>query len=107
MNRQESRINRIRRVLVKGTAERPRVSIEKSNRHLGWQLIDDSSGKTLAQATSKTLKSKEIATELGKQLAQAADKLGVKTVVFDRRGFKYHGQIAELAAVARENGLSF
>lgn len=107
MNRKDNRINRMRRVLVKGTAERPRVSIEKTNKHLGWQLIDDDNGTTLAQASSQTIKSDDLPAELGKKLAEAAGKLNVKAVVFDRRGHKYHGQIASLAAAARKNGLNF
>lgn len=105
------RIRRHARVrsLVSGTPTRPRLAVFKSNKYVYAQLIDDVSGVTLAHATS--LKGKgtgvERATLVGKTIAEAGKKAGVTTVVFDRGGFIYTGQVAALAESARAAGLKF
>jgi large subunit ribosomal protein L18 len=100
------------RKLVSGTAERPRLVVFRSNRGIAAQLVDDTAGKTLAAAGwldardakgSKT----EQAAEVGKLLAQKAKQAGVKTAVFDRGGYLYHGRVKALADAAREGGLEF
>lgn len=99
----------IRRI-IKGSSERPRLSVFRSNQHIYAQLIDDTQGKTLAeQSDVKPMKGtkKEKAYEVGKQLAQKASKIKIAEVVFDRGGFLYQGRIAELAKGAREGGLKF
>jgi large subunit ribosomal protein L18 len=100
------------RSVLKGTPERPRLSVFRSNKGLYLQLIDDVSGKTLASANSKELKDKskgktEKAFNLGKLLAEKASKKGLSSVVFDRGGYKYHGRVKAVADGAREGGLNF
>ncbi len=120
-----ARLRRQRRVRakVKGTAERPRLSVFRSAAHIYAQLIDDVSGKTLASASDMTIGKKEkdalkkgegerkakvaVAFAVGRQIADAAKKKGVAAAVFDRNGFAYTGRIASLADGARENGLKF
>jgi large subunit ribosomal protein L18 len=107
----QSRRRRIRAKII-GTAERPRLSVFKSNRHFFIQLIDDMSGKTLMSTADRELKLKKgsmkvIAYELGKLLAKKASDKKMAEVVFDRGGYKYHGAILELARGAREGGLKF
>ncbi|MFZ5468052.1 MAG: 50S ribosomal protein L18 [Myxococcota bacterium] len=105
---------RIRRKLS-GTAERPRLSVYKSLKHVYAQVVDDSSGRTLAFASSlsKELKGKnegdkkEDAKRVGSLIAQKAKTVKVETVVFDRNGFPYQGRIAAVADAAREAGLKF
>ncbi len=106
---------RVRSKLI-GTAERPRMSVVKSNKHITVQLIDDIIGVTMASAStlSKDLKtteshkkSKASARVLGELIAKKAHALGIQTVIFDRGSSKYHGILAELANAAREQGLSF
>jgi large subunit ribosomal protein L18 len=98
---------------VRGTAERPRLAVFRSNRGIFAQLVDDDAGKTLAGASwvglPKSFKGDktEQASEVGKQLAAAAKKAGVESVVFDRGGYLYHGRVKALAEGAREGGLSF
>ena len=111
----ESRLRRHRRVRgkVRGSAERPRLFVFRSNRGVFAQLIDDDTGRTLAAASwlelPKSFKGDktEQAAEVGKRLAQAAKKAGVESVVFDRGGYLYHGRVKALADGAREGGLSF
>ena len=111
----EARLRRHRRVRgkVRGTAERPRVAVFRSNRGIFAQLIDDDAGKTLASAShlalAKSFKGRktEQAAEVGKSLAEAAKKAGVGAVVFDRGGYLFHGRVKALADGAREGGLSF
>jgi large subunit ribosomal protein L18 len=111
----QARERRHRRVRLKisGTAERPRLTVRRSNRGIEAQLIDDATGTTLASAShlgvKKTFKGtkSEQAAEVGKLLAAAAKKAGVETVVFDRGGYLYHGRVKALADAAREGGLSF
>jgi large subunit ribosomal protein L18 len=97
---------------VSGTAERPRLVVFRSNRGIAAQLVDDGAGKTLAAASwldvrdAKGAKTDQAA-EVGKLLAQNAQKAGVKTTVFDRGGYLYHGRVKALADAAREGGLQF
>ena len=99
------------RVQVSGTAERPRLSVYRSLHHIYAQVIDDAAGKTLASASTVQLgggrNDLEAASAVGKAIAASASKAGVKTVVFDRGGFLYHGRIKALAEAAREAGLEF
>ena len=106
---------RIRR-RIKGTAERPRLAVYRSNNHIYAQVIDDTSHRTLATASSiePELKSKlssgsnqQASTEVGKVLASRALEKGINQVVFDRGGNLYHGRVKALADAAREGGLSF
>lgn len=109
--------NKIRRRIRKvsfGTPERPRLSVFRSNKEIYAQIIDDTTGKTLAAASSrdkdlsaaKGTKS-EIASEVGKVLAKKAQTAGVEAVAFDRGGYQYHGRVKSLAEGAREGGLKF
>jgi large subunit ribosomal protein L18 len=96
---------------VQGTGERPRLAVFRSSRHIYAQLIDDTTGKTLAMACSLQLLSKTkktiAAAEVGKLLAKKALAKNLKAVVFDRGGFAYHGRVKALADGAREGGLKF
>jgi len=98
---------------IQGTAERPRLSVYKSNTNIYVQLIDDLNGHRLAAASSKELdlKGKNVnvvsSKEVGKKLAEKAVANGIQTIVFDRSGYKYHGRIKALADGAREGGLKF
>ncbi len=95
---------------VSGTAERPRLSVYKSNRYLYAQVIDDLSGKTLAQASDMALKGKtktDKAKQVGVEIAKIALSKKISKVVFDRGGFNYTGRIKTLADAAREGGLQF
>src|SRR3954469_20447085 len=108
------RLKRRRRVRakVRGTAERPRLSVFRSNRGIGAQLIDDVAGHTVAavnwtEGDLKSLKSMEQASKAGQLIAERAKAAGVESVVFDRGGYRYHGRVKALADGAREGGLSF
>jgi len=94
-----------------GTADRPRVSVFKSNKGIYAQLIDDVNGKTLASASTKEIGKDsvnvEVAKEVGKKLAENAKGAGIETVIFDRGGYPYHGRVKSLAEGAREGGLKF
>jgi large subunit ribosomal protein L18 len=110
----EARRRRHRRVRgkVKGTIERPRLVVSRSNRGISAQLVDDLEGKTLAAASWLQLKSfkgnkTHQAAEVGKLLAANARKAEIETVVFDRGGYLYHGRVKALADAAREGGLRF
>jgi large subunit ribosomal protein L18 len=95
---------------LQGTSEKPRLIVFRSLMHMHAQLIDDSTGKTLAAAhdmKSKKGTKTERATEVGKTLGELALKAGVKTCVFDRNGYKYHGRVKAVAEAARESGLKF
>lgn len=96
---------------VSGTADKPRLSVFKSNKGIYAQVIDDEKGHTLAAASSKEIKDSglniETAKEVGKKIAEKASSSGVKEVVFDRGGYIYHGRIKALAEGAREGGLNF
>ncbi|MBP5477296.1 MAG: 50S ribosomal protein L18 [Paludibacteraceae bacterium] len=96
---------------VKGTAERPRLTVFRSNSQIYAQVINDLEGKTLASASSLSIKDKmtktEKAAQVGKMIAEAAKNAGVEAVVFDRNGYLYHGRVQSLADAAREAGLKF
>jgi len=98
------------RAKVMGTAARPRMAVHRSLRFLTVQVIDDVAGRTLAYASTRELKApltKEGAKKLGETIAKKAQDAKVKTVVFDRGGYRYHGRIKELADAARSSGLQF
>jgi large subunit ribosomal protein L18 len=115
--RHSSRIRRHRRVRKKihGTAERPRLAVFRSNKHIGLQLIDDDSGRTLASASTVEAEQRtkgsgstvEAARRVGQLVAERAKAAGVTKVVYDRGGFLYHGRVAAAAEAAREAGLEF
>ena len=98
---------------VQGTAECPRLVVHRSNRGITAQLVDDTSGRTVASASWLALKSSfqgdksQQAAEVGKLLASRAKQAGVETCVFDRAGYLYHGRVKALADGAREGGLTF
>jgi large subunit ribosomal protein L18 len=107
------RLKRRRRVRAKisGTAERPRISVFRSNKGISAQLIDDIAGHTLAAVswTEAPLREKapmEQASQAGKLLAERAQKAGVETAVFDRGGYQYHGRVKAFAEGVREGGLT-
>jgi large subunit ribosomal protein L18 len=114
--RRASRIrrhNRVRKTLS-GTAERPRLAVFRSNKHLVLQVIDDVSGRTIAAAStneadlrSGATGNKDAAAAVGTRVAERASAAGVTRVVFDRGGFLYHGRIAAAADAARAGGLEF
>jgi large subunit ribosomal protein L18 len=95
---------------IKGAARRPRLSVFRSNKAIYAQLINDEKGETLMVVTDQGLKGKtkvEKAKEVGSLLAQKALKKGIKTVIFDRGSYRYHGRIKALAEEARKSGLKF
>ncbi|MGI8865152.1 MAG: 50S ribosomal protein L18 [Rubrobacteraceae bacterium] len=104
----ETRRKRVRRK-ISGTAERPRLSVYRSNVHIYTQLINDDDGRTLAAADSREIgeseNRKDAARKVGELIAKKASAAGVDTVVFDRGGNRYHGRIAALAEGARDGGL--
>ena len=108
------RLKRRRRVRAKvhGTAERPRISVFRSNRGIFVQLVDDVAGHTLAavnwtEGDLRALKPMEQARRAGELLAERAKAAGIETAVFDRGGYRYHGRVKALAEGARESGLNF
>jgi large subunit ribosomal protein L18 len=110
----QARLRRRRRVRakVRGTGDRPRLSVFRSNKGVQAQVIDDVAGHTLAavswtEADLKSLGSMEQAKRAGELLAERAKSAGVETVIFDRGGYRYHGRVKALAEGAREKGLSF
>ena len=111
---EQRRLRRRRRVRAKisGTAERPRLSVYRSNRGVFAQLIDDRAGRTLAavnwtEADLRSLSGIDQAKRAGEILAERATAAGVTTCVFDRGGYRYHGRVKALAEGAREAGLTF
>jgi large subunit ribosomal protein L18 len=114
LTKRQSRLRRRRRVRarVTGTAERPRLSVYRSNRGVFAQLIDDGEGHTVAavnwiEADLRKLSATEQAKKAGELLAERAKAAGVETCVFDRGGYQYHGRVRALAEGAREGGLAF
>jgi large subunit ribosomal protein L18 len=114
LTKPQKRLRRRRRVRakVRGTAERPRLSVFRSNRGVFAQLIDDEAGTTLAAVTwtegeLKDLAPMEQAKKAGELLAKRAGEAGVAGAVFDRGGYRYHGRVKALAEGAREGGLKF
>ena len=95
---------------ISGTAQRPRMTVFRSNKQIYVQLIDDLAGKTLVAASSRNIEGgnkKEQAAQVGAEIAKKAQEAGITTVVFDRNGYLYHGRIKELADAARNGGLKF
>jgi large subunit ribosomal protein L18 len=112
LTKPQRRLKRRRRVRAKvvGTAERPRISVFRSNRGISAQLVDDLGGRTLAAAQwteFRGAKKMEQAEQVGKALAERAKSAGVERAVFDRGGYQYHGRVKALAEAAREGGLAF
>ena len=110
----QRRLKRRRRVRAKviGTAERPRISVFRSNRGIVAQLIDDEAGRTLVavnwtEPELRGLGPMEQATRIGSLLAERATSAGVESAVFDRGGYRYHGRVKALADGARAGGLTF
>ena len=115
-NRKQFRRSRIKmrvRKIVQGTADRPRMSVFRSNKQIYVQLIDDMKGNTLLAVSSseKTTEEKmnkiDQAKWVGKLIAEKAKEAGIEEVVFDRNGYLYHGRVKALAEAAREQGLKF
>ncbi len=95
---------------ISGTAERPRMTVFRSNKQIYVQFIDDLAGKTLVSASSKGLEEGtkcEIAANVGREAARKALEAGITEVVFDRNGYLFHGRVKSLADAAREAGLKF
>ncbi len=100
---------------IRGTAEKPRVSVFRSNKQIYAQAVDDVNGVTLASASSREKdiasvtgkKKSEVALLVGKRFAAVCREKGIETVVFDRSGYQYHGRVKSLADGAREGGLKF
>ena len=114
LDRNAKRVKRHQRMRnkISGTPERPRLSVFRSGLHIYAQIIDDVNSKTLASASSLALKLEkggnvEAATKVGEAIAQEAQKVDIKSVVFDRSGYLYHGRVKALAEAAREAGLEF
>jgi large subunit ribosomal protein L18 len=115
LQQRERRQFRVRK-RVRGTTQRPRLTVYRSHKHTYAQIIDDSNGRTLAAASSTDKEAlgglpyggnKAAAQAIGKAIAQRALAAGIKEVAFDRGGCQYHGRVAALADAAREAGLSF
>lgn len=97
------------RATIKGTAERPRLAVYRSNRFVSAQLIDDTVGKTVAASHGREFKGPQSvqATSVGAAIAKKAKTAGIATIVFDRGGYRYGGQVKALADAARAGGLVF
>jgi len=112
----QKRHYKLRRYLI-GTAQRPRLSVFRSNKHIYAQIIDDDEGHTLVSASTMTMAFKdsdldsssnlEAAKAVGTEIAKKAKEKGIDTIVFDRGGYLYHGKVKALADAAREGGLQF
>ncbi len=113
MNRKVRRIKRHKSIrnYIRGTGEKPRLSVFRSGQHIYAQLIDDNKGLTLVSSSDLDIKKagnkNERAYAVGQSIAEKASKKNIKKVIFDRGGFLYHGRIANLAKGAREKGLEF
>jgi large subunit ribosomal protein L18 len=114
LTKPQKRLRRRRRVRarIRGSAERPRLSVYRSNRGMFAQLIDDDAGKTLTSASwtepeLRKLGSMEQAKRIGLLLAERAKAARIETCVFDRAGYRFHGRVAQVAEGAREGGLKF
>ncbi|MFL5844688.1 MAG: 50S ribosomal protein L18 [Solirubrobacteraceae bacterium] len=112
ITKERRRLKRRRRVRAKitGSAERPRISVFRSNRGISVQLIDDLSGRTLAAVDwteFRDVAKADQPAKVGSALAERAKAAGVETAVFDRGGYQYHGRVKALAEAAREGGLAF
>ncbi len=118
-NRAGSRRRRQKRVRrkIRGSTERPRLCVFRSKKHIYSQIIDDTTGQTLVEASSLSKEfapslgrrggNKKAAQSIGEAIARRAREKGIKRVVFDRNGFLYHGRVKELSDAAREHGLEF
>ena len=111
LNRRQ-RIKKSIRRKIKGTAEKPRLSVYRSNTSIYVQLVDDVKGRTLLASSSmevagKRALNKEVSAMVGKKIAEKALEQGISSVVFDRNGFLYHGNVKALADGAREGGMNF
>jgi large subunit ribosomal protein L18 len=115
-DRGERRTARIRRTVRRAAGGRPRLSVFRSSKHIYAQVIDDTKGETIVCASSlekdmrgslKTGANKDAAKAIGKLVAERALGKGIKDVVFDRGGYRYHGRVKALADAARESGLNF
>jgi large subunit ribosomal protein L18 len=109
-NKQRKIRHRRMRFYMKGTPERPRLNVFRSNKQIYAQIIDDKNSVTLAQASSLKLENGaniEGAKEVGKLVAEKAIEKGIKKIVFDRGGYLYHGRVKALADAARQAGLEF
>lgn len=113
--RRQRRAKGIRKT-ISGTAARPRLTVFRSSKHIYAQLVDDTTGNTMAAASTQSksvkeqiadLKKAEAAEKVGLALAEAAKAKGVESVVFDRNGWPFHGRVAALAKGARDGGLKF
>jgi len=113
--RRQRRKRRVRRSIT-GTADRPRLTVFRSNKNIYAQIVDDAAGRTLVSASSmdKALRAelpsggnRSAATAVGAALAERAQAAGVTKVVFDRSGYAFHGRVKELAEAARKGGLEF
>ena len=114
LTKPQRRLRRRRRVRarIRGKAERPRLSVYRSNRGVFAQLIDDDAGRTLASVSwtepeLRDLDSMEQAKRTGQLLAERAKSAGIESCVFDRGGYRFHGRVAQVAEGAREGGLKF
>ena len=107
----ERRRRRVRTALKSRAGGKPRLSVHRTGKHIYAQIIDDAAGKTVASASTLGGKASganvDAAKQVGSDIAAAAKKAGVTTVVFDRGGFLFHGSVKALAAAAREGGLEF
>ena len=107
----ERRRRRVRTALRKRSGDKPRLSVHRTGQHIYAQIIDDKDGRTVAAASTLGGKSSganvDAAKKVGSDIATAAKKAGVTTVVFDRGGFLFHGRVKALADAAREGGLEF
>lgn len=95
---------------IAGTAERPRMTVFRSNKQIYVQLVDDLAGKTLCSASSRGIAEGDksaIAAKVGEEIARKAQEAGITTVVFDRNGYLFHGRVKSLADAARKGGLKF
>lgn len=117
-SKEESRIRRKVRIRkkVKGTSERPRLTVFRSARHIYAEVVDDEANRVLCSATTsskagkdeqKGVKKKEQAKKIGAKIASLCKEKGIEAVVFDRNGYQYHGRVMALADAAREAGLKF
>ena len=119
MNTKKKQLNRQRRhrrvrARIIGTKDRPRVSVFKSNKHIFIQFIDDEANKTVLSSKVISNKKSKVkgtktdkAVKIGEMIAEKANKAGIKEVVFDRGGFKYHGRIKAVAESLRKGGIKF
>jgi large subunit ribosomal protein L18 len=107
----ERRRRRVRTALKSRAGGKPRLSVHRTGRHIYAQVIDDAAGRTVAAASTLGAKTAganvDAAVQVGKDIAEAAKKAGVTSVVFDRGGYLFHGRVKALADAAREGGLEF